>query len=371
MSGVLTSRFDFDLPDHLIAQHPAPRGASRMLVLPGQTGLEHQAVSDLPVWLRRGDLLIVNDTRVIPARLMARRAGSGGHVELLLVEKTAARTWTCLAKPGRKARPGTRLELSDDLHATVLAKAEAGLHELRFSRPVEPYLESLGVVPLPPYIKRAAIEADLTDYQTIFARHPGAIAAPTAGLHFTPALVAHLGEAGVALARITLHVGIGTFRPVTADLVHEHSMEAERFEIPSSTAKAIKTTRERGGRVVAVGTTVVRTLEGAAEQAGLPLPPMAGQTRLFIRPGFHFRVVDALLTNFHLPRSTLLMLVSAFAGRERVLAAYHRAIGAGYRFYSYGDAMLLTERSDRKKDSPAEELQHLNPHVTTGERGDP
>lgn len=337
---MLTSAFDFDLPDDLIAQHPAPRGTSRLLVLGGGSSIAHATIGELPRLLRRGDLLVVNDTRVIPARLFARRTASGGRVELLLVERLDSLTWDCLAKPGRKARPGTTLELRNGLSASVVSKEEDGRHRVRFSQPIEPHLETLGAVPLPPYIKRPAEAVDRGDYQTIFAATPGAIAAPTAGLHFSDELISRLGEAGVKLATVTLHVGIGTFKPVTAELAHEHRMDSERFEISGGTASAIAATRVRGGRIVAVGTTVVRTLESAARDGGA-IEAASGRTELFIRPGFRFRVVDALLTNFHLPRSTLLMLVSAFAGRERVLAAYAEAIEHGYRFYSYGDAMLI------------------------------
>jgi S-adenosylmethionine:tRNA ribosyltransferase-isomerase len=278
---------------------------------------------------------------VIPARLFARRGGegAGGRVELLLVEKVAPRRWVALAKPGRRARPGTRLELAPDLHATVIDKQDDGRHTIELDAEIEPRLAALGHVPLPPYIARADRADDTERYQTVWAREPGAIAAPTAGLHFSVELLAALRAAGIERAAVTLHVGIGTFKPVTAELVHEHRMEPERYEIPAATAEAIARTRARGGRIVAVGTTVVRTLESAAAADG-EVRAASGRTGLFITPGFRFRVVDLLLTNFHLPRSTLLMLVSAFAGRERVLAAYREAIARGYRFYSYGDAML-------------------------------
>jgi S-adenosylmethionine:tRNA ribosyltransferase-isomerase len=345
--------FDYHLPEDRIAQEPAPRGESRLLVLDAEGAGRHRRVGDLPELLRPSDLLVVNDTRVIPARLYGRRVmeGEGGHgarVEVLLVERAAdtpdeAPEWEVLARPGRKTRPGTRLRFDggsgDVLAAEVLAKLGDGRHRLRFSEPVEPWLERLGHVPLPPYIKRPDRPEDRERYQTVFAERPGAIAAPTAGLHFTPELLARFGKRGVPVARVTLHVGIGTFKPVTADLVHEHVMDRERYEVPEATAEAVREARRRGGRVVAVGTTVVRTLESAARDDGT-VAPGAGRTGLFIYPGFRFRAVDALLTNFHLPRSTLLMLVAAFAGRERVLAAYREAIDHGYRFYSYGDAML-------------------------------
>lgn len=350
---MLVKEFDFDLPDDRIAQEPPPRGESRLLVLSAPPGspARHRRVADLPELLHPGDLLVVNDTRVIPARLFGRRVlpegGQGGRVELLLVEPVGPEgttEWEALARPGRKARPGTRLRFDDGLEAEVLGRLGDGRHQVRFSEPVEPHLERLGHVPLPPYVKREDRPEDRERYQTVFARTPGAIAAPTAGLHFTPELLERLAARGIETARVTLHVGIGTFKPVTADLVHEHAMDEERYQVPEATAAAIRETRRLGGRVVAVGTTVVRTLESVAREApGGEWGEIAagtGRTALFIYPGFRFRVVDALLTNFHLPRSTLLMLVSAFAGRDRVLAAYREAIEEGYRFYSYGDAML-------------------------------
>ncbi len=358
---LLVRDFDFELPDDRIAQEPAPRGESRLLVLDAPPGSEerHRRVSDLPELpdlIGPGDLLVVNDTRVIPARLYGRRlveptAGDGleegGRVELLLVEKTDPKRheWTALARPGKKARPGTRLRFGDGpdswLGAEVTERLEDGRHRVRFAEAVEPHLERLGHVPLPPYIKREDRPADRERYQTVYATNPGAVAAPTAGLHFTPELLERLTRQGVETARVTLHVGIGTFKPVTADLVHEHVMDEERYEVPEATAKAIAKTRGRGGRIVAVGTTTVRTLESAARATG-SVAPGSGRTGLFIYPGYRFQAVDALLTNFHLPRSTLLMMISAFAGRERVLAAYREAIEVGYRFYSYGDAMWLT-----------------------------
>ncbi len=337
---MLTRDFDFELPDDRIAQRPAERGESRLLVLDAAGEARHRRVADLPELLRPGDLLVVNNTRVVPARLFARRAGTGGQIEILLVERVAAREWDALLKPAKRARPGTRLAVGDGLEAEVVQKGEDGRHRLRFSQPVEGFLDRLGHVPLPPYIKRPDEAADRERYQTVFASRPGAIAAPTAGLHFTTGILDRLDARGIERAEVTLHVGIGTFKPVTAELVHEHRMEAERYEVPAPTAAALRRVRERGGRVVAVGTTVVRTLEAAARRGGGTVPAGSDTTDLFITPGFRFQVVDVLLTNFHLPRSTLLMLVSAFAGRERVLAAYREAIARGYRFYSYGDAML-------------------------------
>lgn len=338
---MLVNDFDYDLPEDRIAQDPAPRGASRLLVVDAEGEERHRQIVDLPDLLAPGDLLVINDTRVIPARLFARRVPTGGRVELLLAEKSAETEWTCLVKPGRKARPGTRLRLHPELEAKVTARGDDGRHTVRFSRPIEPLLDEIGHVPLPPYIHRPDRREDRRRYQTVFARHAGAIAAPTAGLHFTDELMRRLEERGVETASVTLHVGLGTFKPIAADLVHEHRMDEERYHLPPATVEAVSRTRARGGAVVAVGTTVVRTLEGVAAAHGGRLVAGNGRTDLFIYPGFRFQVVDRLLTNFHLPRSTLLMLVCALAGRERVLAAYDEAIANRYRFYSYGDAMLV------------------------------
>jgi len=347
---VLTRDFDYDLPASSIAQEPAPRGESRLLVLDRSGPERHARIRDLPRLLRAGDLLVLNDTRVIPARLFGRRAGGGGRMELLLVERTGEQEWNALVKPGKRARPGTAIELAADLTAEVIDKDEEGRYRLRFSEPIEPHLERLGHVPLPPYIHRPDSPEDRERYQTVYARSPGAIAAPTAGLHFSVELLREIENAGVGIARLTLHVGIGTFKPVSAERIEDHRMDRERWEIGEEAAEAIRRTRERGARVVAVGTTVVRTLESAA-RAGDEVRAGSGATELFITPGFRFQVVDALLTNFHLPRSTLLMLVSAFAGRERVLAAYQEAVREEYRFYSYGDAMLM-ERQEPIPSAP-------------------
>ena len=352
-----TADFDYDLPADRIAQRPVRRGESRLLVL-GSTGPEHRSIADLPDLLLPGDLLVTNNTRVIPARLFARRLSpvpgshdstlAGAKVEILLVERLDDAEWLTLTRPGRKSRVGTLLALEDDqvgaLTAEVTGVEPDGKRRVRFSEPIEPHLHRLGHVPLPPYIKRADQRQDSTDYQTVFASVPGAIAAPTAGLHFDHELMRRIAARGVTTAEITLHVGIGTFRPVEAERVEEHRMDSERYTIPPETAKAIEETRSRDGRIVAVGTTVVRTLEGATLRDGLPLQPGSGRTELFITPGFDFKVADLMLTNFHLPRSTLLMLVSAFAGRDAVLGAYEAAVREGYRFYSYGDAMLLERR---------------------------
>jgi len=365
---LLTRDFDYSLPAEAIAQQPAPRGASRLLVLDREGEERHRRISDLPALLRPGDLLVVNDTRVLPARLYGRVAGgesrASRELELLLVEGLSEREWEVLARPGRRARPGAVIEISEHagigdegkgatgpgsgIFAEVVALAGDGRRRVRFSEPIEPHLERLGHVPLPPYIRRPDQPADRERYQTVYARRPGAIAAPTAGLHFSNELLAALAGGGIEKVALTLHVGIGTFTPVTAPLVSDHRMDRERYEISEETAAALAQARAAGRRVVAVGTTVVRALEGAAATAAAngEVPVGAGATDLFITPGFRFQVVDALLTNFHLPRSTLLMLVSAFAGRERVLAAYEEALSLGYRFFSYGDAMLAERRPE-------------------------
>ena len=351
---MLTADFHFDLPESSIAQEPVPRGSGRLLVLDRQGDERHRQISDLPEFLRPGDLLVVNDTRVIPARLFGTRPPNGGKAELLLVEKTGPRTWRALGRPGKRLRPGTRVDFPDSpVHAEIGERLDEGQIEVRFSVEIEPHLESLGHVPLPPYIRREDRQEDHRAYQTVYARHDGAVAAPTAGLHFNEEILDALTARGVERAAVTLHVGIGTFKPVTADKVEDHPMDEERYILGADTVRAVEACRARGGRVVAVGTTVVRTLESAARlvEPGAPLPEGPGRTRLFITPGFDFRVVDALLTNFHLPCSTLLMLVSALAGRDmeqgrdRVLAAYREAVDAGYRFYSYGDAMFLERGS--------------------------
>lgn len=332
---MLTRDFDYELPEESIAQEPAPRGESRLLVLDRED--RHHRVKDLPRLLRAGDLLVLNDTRVIPARLFGHRIGSEGRMEVLLIEKTGERDWDALVRPGRRARPGTGIAF-EGLSAEVVDKRE-DRYRLRFSEPVEPHLDRLGHVPLPPYIRRPDQASDRERYQTVFARNPGAVAAPTAGLHFSGELLEEIAAAGIGIARVTLHVGIGTFKPVAAERLEDHRMDSERYEVGEETAEAIRRARAEGRRVVAVGTTVVRTLESAARDGEIRAG--SGATELFITPGYIFRAVDVLLTNFHLPRSTLLMLVSAFAGRERVLAAYEEAIREGYRFYSYGDAMLV------------------------------
>ena len=337
---VRTADFDYDLPPELIAQEPAePRDSARMLVLERTDGcLSHRRVRDLPKILRRGDLVVVNDTRVMAARLSGYRPGTGGRVEALLVHPTGTRRWLTLFRPARQAVPGRTLvfETSAGAVAATVVGREGGEVELAFAAPIDP--ESAGSVPLPPYIRD--YRGDPERYQTVYSREARSAAAPTAGLHFTEELLDSLRDAGVGLATVTLDVGPGTFVPVTAEDPRDHQMHAEHVTVPAVTAAAIASARSAGGRVVAVGTTVVRTLEHVARECD-GVREYEGWTALKLLPGDDFLVVDALLTNFHLPRSTLLMLVSAFAGREKVLAGYEAAVRERYRFYSFGDAMLL------------------------------
>ena len=334
--------FDYELPGELIAKAPLPeRDASRLLVVPRSEGApEHRAVRDLPDLLREGDLLVVNDAKVIPARLRGHKQGTGGKVELLLVEPLGGRDWLALGNSSKPLRPGAIVEA----HGARIEVVAAGEGELTIRLPVEGedlwrYLDEAGETPLPPYIDRPPEASDRERYQTIFARERGAVAAPTAGLHFTDALVESLRLRGISLAPITLYVGPGTFLPVRSRRIEDHRMHRERYSVPRETAEAWSRTRERGGRVVAVGTTALRTLEAATGGGRLRAGP--GATDLFVFPGYRFRAVDGLFTNFHLPRSTLLMLVAAFAGLDRILAAYREAVRQKYRFFSYGDAMLI------------------------------
>ncbi len=332
--------FSYQLPAELIAQHPlTDRAASRLLCLDGRTGaVTDRRFADLPGLLRRGDLLVVNDTRVIPARLFGNK-DSGGKVEMLVERVEGPRQALVHLRASKPPRDGARLQFEGGIGALVLGR-EQDLYRLRFDQELMPALEASGHMPLPPYIRREDSAADRERYQTIYASAPGAVAAPTAGLHFDQATFGHLERIGVERACVTLHVGAGTFQPVRADQVRDHVMHAEYLEVTAGLCEAVSRTRERGGRVVAVGTTVVRSLETAA--AGGGLMPYAGMSDLFIYPGFEFRVVDAMITNFHLPESTLLMLVAAFAGRDRTLAAYRHAVAERYRFFSYGDAMFVT-----------------------------
>ncbi len=343
-----TDDFDYHLPDRLIAQHPSEqRDASRLLVVDrGDGAISHHFFYELPAFFDAGDLLILNNTRVLPARLYGRKA-SGGQVEILLLEEITPGRWEVLLKAGSK-RPaeGSRLVFGDGkLEAELVRDGDMGRAVLRFltARPFLEVLAEVGVIPLPPYIRREALASspeDLERYQTVYARETGAVAAPTAGLHFTGDLFERLGDKGIGRAEVTLHVGIGTFRPVQVDDVASHRMDEERYVIPSSTAEAIHRVRNAGGRIVAVGTTTVRTLESCAADEGT-VQAGSGRTDLFIYPPYRFKTVDAMITNFHLPKSTLLMMISAFAGRDLILSAYEEAIREEYRFYSYGDAMLI------------------------------
>ena len=332
--------YDYELPPELIAQHPpAERDAGRLLVLDrAGGGLADRRIADLPELLSPGDLLVFNDTRVLPARLHARKP-TGGRVEILLERVLAPRRAEAQLRCRRAPAPGSALELAAGPELRVLGR-RGRFWELEFPPPgVLALLERLGEVPLPPYIDRAPEPGDRARYQTVYARAPGAVAAPTAGLHFSEALLARLQARGVARTFVTLHVGAGTFRPLAAADIRDHRLHAERVAVPAAACERVRAARARGRRVIAVGTTVARALETAAAATGAP-EPCAGETRLYLRPGHAFAAVDALLTNFHLPRSSLLVLVSAFAGRGRVLAAYRHAVAARYRFYSYGDAML-------------------------------
>jgi S-adenosylmethionine:tRNA ribosyltransferase-isomerase len=351
---VLVSDFDYDLPEELIAQEPpAERAGARMLTLDRQTGAhEDRMFRDFPELLREGDLLVLNDSRVIPARLFAHRAGlhtqaghrTTGRVQVLLTEQLSEWEWRVLARPGRKALTGEVLTFGDGvLRAEIIDHCEFGERTLRFE-PVSDFfgeVEKLGHVPLPPYIHRTDIERDRERYQTVYARERGSVAAPTAGLHFTTEILDRIRDRGVRIAYVTLHVGLGTFQPVRVDRVEDIHLHAERYTLPESTANELNAARHEGRRIIVAGTTTVRTLEHCA-LIGSEFTPHAGTTTIFISPGFEFRAIDALLTNFHLPQSTLLMLVSAFGGREHVLNAYRHAVAERYRFFSYGDCMFLS-----------------------------
>jgi len=339
------SDFDYPLPETLIADHPVhPRSSSRLLELQPEGGLRDRSMADFPELLDERDLLVFNNTRVIPARLLGRKA-TGGKVEVLVERILDEHRALAHVRASKSPGPGSQLFLGDaDLPVTVSGRKDE-LFELVFNSdtPVLELLETHGHVPLPPYIQRADERADRTDYQTLYARYPGAVAAPTAGLHFDAELLESIQTQGVESAFVTLHVGAGTFQPVRVERLEDHVMHAEYVEVDQAVCDAVAATRERGGRVVAVGTTVVRSLESAAQSG--KLMPMRDDTRMFITPGYKFEVVDALLTNFHLPRSTLLMLVAAFAGHAPVMMAYQHAVEQNYRFFSYGDAMFL-QRQD-------------------------
>jgi S-adenosylmethionine:tRNA ribosyltransferase-isomerase len=352
-----TSAYQFDLPDELIAQEPAAtRDASRLMVL-GPRGVEDRVFAQLPSLLRPHDVLVLNRTRVIAARLRGAREPTGGAVEVLLLHPAEsmrynprATRWMALVRPGRRLHAGAVVRFDAHARARVVTDAADGLRELEFmlDEPFEKFLARAGRLPLPPYIHNES-DAAQERYQTVFAREPGSVAAPTASLHFTNELLHDIAESGVEIAELTLDVGLGTFRPMSGSRLDEHTMHAERYVIEPQTIEAIVRAREQGGRVIAAGTTVVRALEGNVAAHGR-LTAGEATTSLFIKPGFAFRVVDAMITNFHLPQSTLLVLVSAFAGRERILAAYREAVARRYRFFSFGDAMFV-ERMPASLDS--------------------
>ena len=338
-----TSDFYFDLPEELIAQTPLEkRDASRLLCLDKVTGeIQHRVFSELPELLREGDCLVMNDSRVLPARLLGARE-SGGAVEVLLLRDLGGGRWECLTRPGRKTKPGTKLVFGDgELEAEVIEVAEGGnrIVEFKYDGIFLEVLERLGKMPLPPYIKTELEDGER--YQTVYSKELGSAAAPTAGLHFTKELLAKIAEKGVRECFVTLHVGLSTFRPVKAEDIEEHEMHSEFCIMPEETARIITETKKSGGRVVCVGTTSCRTVESFANEDGT-MDAKSGWTNIFIYPGYRFKCMDALVTNFHLPESTLIMLVSAFAGREHVLAAYKQAVEMRYRFFSFGDAMFLS-----------------------------
>lgn len=342
---MLLSHFDFDLPQELVAQSPLDkRSASRLLRMRRDCAeIEHKMFTDLPELLREGDLLVRNETRVIPARLLGRKE-SGGQVEALLVRCSDAgqNLWLCMTRSSKPVKVGAVLQFPDGISGEVVDAAPDGQRMIRFACPGDflEALETAGHMPLPPYIRRDDSDFDKQRYQTVFASNPGAIAAPTAGLHFTEEIFAELREKHVDVCGVTLHVGPGTFLPVRSDNLDEHRMHSEEYQVPEETAALVNQARRQGRRVVALGTTVTRTLEHAVDADGC-LQAGHGETSLFIRPGFNFQVVDALITNFHLPKSTLLVLVSAFAGRDFTLKAYQQAVAEKYRFFSYGDCMLI------------------------------
>lgn len=338
------SDFYFDLPQELIAQDPLEdRSSSRLLVLDKHTGeISHHVFKDIVDYLRPGDCLVLNNTKVIPARLLGEREGTGAHVEVLLLKRKEADVWETLVKPGKKCKPGTRLSFGDGLlKAEVLETVEEGNRLIRFEYEGiwEEVLDRLGEMPLPPYITHKL--QDKNRYQTVYAKYEGSAAAPTAGLHFTKELLEQIEAKGITIAYVTLHVGLGTFRPVKEENVLEHHMHSEYYQVPESEAEKINAAKKNGGRIICVGTTSCRTVESAADEQGI-VHAGSGNTEIFIYPGYRFKVLDALITNFHLPESTLVMLVSALAGREHVLSAYEEAIRQKYRFFSFGDAMFIS-----------------------------
>lgn len=335
--------FDYDLPEELIAQDPIEdRSSSRLLLLDKKTGKTQDKIfRDIIDELNPGDCLVINNTKVIPARLMGVKEDTGAHIEVLLLKREQDDVWEVLVKPGKKAKPGTIITFGDGrLKAEVLEVVEDGNRKIRFSYQgiFEEILDELGQMPLPPYITHQL--KDKNRYQTVYAKHTGSAAAPTAGLHFTPELLKEIEEKGIDIARVTLHVGLGTFRPVKVDEITDHHMHSEFYQVDEEAAEKINRAKDSGHRVICVGTTSCRTIESAADETG-HLRPTSGWTEIFIYPGYKFKILDGLITNFHLPESTLIMLVSALAGREHVLAAYEEAVQERYRFFSFGDAMLI------------------------------
>ncbi|OMH39893.1 tRNA preQ1(34) S-adenosylmethionine ribosyltransferase-isomerase QueA [Desulfurobacterium indicum] len=337
------SLFNYELPKNLIAKFPVePRDSAKLLLLNRKTGeIEHKIFRDIKNYLKPGDVLVINNTKVIPARLLG-KFFTGGKVEIFLTRQIEKDIWEAIGKPGKRLKPGKKVIFDNELSCEILKIEDEGKRIIRFHSPKSTLekIYEIGHVPLPPYIEREDTEKDKEEYQTVFAKEEGAVAAPTAGLHFTEELLKQLKEKGIIIKEITLHVGLGTFRPVKVNEVEKHKMHYESFKIPQDTAKEIEKAKSEGRRVIAVGTTVVRTLESGFEKGG-KVKILEGSTNLFIYPGYNFKVVDAIITNFHLPKSTLLMLVCAFAGREKVLNAYKEAVKHGYRFYSYGDAMFI------------------------------
>ena len=338
-----TSDFTFELPEELIAQDPlADRSSSRLLVLDKESGgIRHEFFKNVVSYLKKGDCLVLNDTKVLPARLIGEKEGTGAKIEVLLLKRRQDNVWETLVKPGRKAKPGTRISFGDGrLVGEVTDIVDEGNRLVRFEFEgiFEEVLDELGQMPLPPYITHQL--EDKNRYQTVYAKHEGSAAAPTAGLHFTKELLKEIEEKGVRLAYVTLHVGLGTFRPVKVEDVTDHHMHSEFYSVDETAAQAINQTRKEGGRIISVGTTSTRTLESVADVDG-HIEPKSGWTDIFIYPGYEFKVIDALITNFHLPESTLLMLVSALAGKEHILAAYEEAVRERYRFFSFGDAMFI------------------------------
>ena len=358
-----TKDFDYDLPQELIAQRPADRREnSRLMVLDrGRGSIEHMHFYDVVDHLEKGDCLVVNDSKVLPARLKGKKEPTGANVEFLLVKNLQGDVWESMVRPGKRLKPGDKVDFGSGLFAEIIDYMDGGTRKVRFRYEGEffPLLEKVGLVPLPPYIERDSDTDDKERYQTVYARKEGSVAAPTAGLHFTKEIMEKAEAKGVSIVRVELHVGIGTFRPVSAENIEEHHMHLEEYFVSEDAAKKINETKKNGGRVIAVGTTSVRTLESAAHivndggagkaisETGAiadevyELRPGRGETDIFIYPGYRFKLVDGLITNFHLPRSTLLMLVSAFYSKDKILEAYREAVDKGYRFFSYGDAMLI------------------------------